>query len=57
VRVEPAERDGALGSLIPHAGAIRPLVVAMIEPSFRALSVSPAGRLARSPTRQIATRG
>lgn len=28
----------------------------MIEPAFRALSVSPAGRLARSPTRQIATR-
>ena len=56
VRGECGKRRGPAGSLIPHAAAIRPLVVTMIEPSFRALSVSPSGRLARSPTRQIATR-
>ena len=34
VRRQCGERDGALGSLIPHAGAVRALVIAMIEAAF-----------------------
>ena len=56
VRRQCGGRRRPAGSLIPHAGAIRPLMVTMIEPAFRTLSVSPAGRLARPPTRHLATR-
>lgn len=34
------ERGGALGSLIPHAGAVRALVVAMIEAAFRTVTMA-----------------
>src|SRR5712691_10670038 len=56
VRRQRGQWRGLAGSLIPHAGAIRPLMVTMIESAFRTLSVAPSGRVARPPTRHIATR-
>lgn len=41
-------RRGA-GSLIPHAGAMRALVIPMIEAAFRAVTVPASGGLDRSP--------
>jgi hypothetical protein len=40
VRRQCGERDGALGSLIPHAGAVRALVVAMIGAAFATAAVT-----------------
>ena len=50
---ECAGHGPAGGSLIPHAGAIRPLMIPMIEAAFRAAAVSPA----RSADRTAAARG
>ena len=41
-------RTGARGSVIPHAGAIRPLMIAMIEAAFRAGPMALAGGAHRS---------
>jgi hypothetical protein len=45
------EARGAVGSLIPHARAIRALVIAMIEASFRAAPMALSGRPDRGRTR------
>ena len=45
------EGRGAAGRLIPHARAIRALVIAMIEASFRAPPMALSGRPDRGPTR------
>src|SRR3972149_134859 len=47
------ERGRPLGSLIPHAGPIRALMIAMVKTPFRALAMS----LARRPGRRSACRG
>ena len=52
VRGQCGERHGALGSLIPHAGAVRPLVIAMIKAALRA----PPMALARGADRRTACR-
>jgi hypothetical protein len=44
------------GSLIPHAGAIRPLMIPMIEAAFRTDPMAPAGRADRVVTGGRATR-
>ena len=49
-----ATAPGSRGSLIPHAGAIRPLVIAMIEPAFRTAAMAlarGADRIAGAPPR------
>ena len=51
------ERDGVRGSLIPHAGAVRPLVIAMIEAPFGTPPMALArradrGAAGRRPTRR-----
>jgi hypothetical protein len=52
---ECARRRGATGSLIPHACAIRPLVIAMIEAPFGAPAMAPAGARDRSAPRDATT--
>ncbi len=47
----------ALGSVIPHAGAIGALVIAMIEPAFGAGAVPATGRAHGAVARDDATRG
>ena len=42
VRGQCGEAAGARGSLIPHAGAIRALVIAMIEAAFGTAAMAPA---------------
>src|SRR5437879_1006895 len=61
VRGQCGERGGARGSLIPHARAIGPLVIAMIEAPFRAAAVALArgvdtGAAGRRATRRRAIR-
>ena len=56
VHRQSGERDGALGSLIPHTGAVGPLVIAMIEPAFRTAPMALARRTHRRVTRRRATR-
>src|SRR5882672_1153515 len=56
VRRQCGERRGALGSLIPHAGAIGPLVVMMIEAAFWAASVALPRGTNRRAARSRATR-
>ncbi len=51
VRGQCVEGRGAAGRLIPHARAIRALVIAMIEASFRAPPMALSGRPDRGPTR------
>src|SRR6266581_2518556 len=50
------ERDRARGSLIPHAAAIGPLMIAMIEAAFGAATVAPARRADRIMACRRATR-
>src|SRR5262249_31121574 len=47
VRWQCGEGDGAPGSLIPHAGAVRALMVTMIEASFRTPPMALPGRADR----------
>ena len=49
-------RRGGLGSVIPHAGPIRALVIAMIQAAFRAGAMPAAGRAHRATTRGPAAR-
>ncbi len=56
VQRQCAARGQAAGSLIPHARAIRPLVIAMIEAPFGAPAMSAAGSRDRSAAREAATR-
>jgi len=51
-----AWRCGPAGSLIPHAGAIRALVIPMIEPAFRTETMAPARRSDRVVAGGSATR-
>jgi hypothetical protein len=57
VRRQCGERNGARGSLIPHAGAIRALVIAMIEAAFGTALMALSGGAHRRLTRRRATRG
>ena len=56
VRRQCGEGGGALGSLIPHAGAVRPLVIAMIEAAFGTAAMALAGGADRRAARRRATR-
>jgi hypothetical protein len=56
VRRQCGECDGVRGSLIPHAGAVRPLVIAVIEPAFGTESVALASGAHRGATGRRATR-
>ncbi len=49
VRGQCPRRHRAAGSLIPHAGAIRALVIAMIETAFQADTMAVAGGPDRAP--------
>ena len=53
VRRQCGESDHALGSVIPHAGAVRPLVIAVIEAAFGTATMA----LARRSHRRVAPRG
>jgi hypothetical protein len=57
VRGECVGRPGAAGSLIPHAGPVGALMVAMIEPAFHALTMAPAGGAGRDLPRGAAAGG
>ena len=50
------EGGGAAGSLIPHAGAVRALVIAMIEAAFGTAPMALAGGADRGLARRRATR-
>ena len=56
VRRQCAAPGQAAGSLIPHARAMRPLVIAMIETPFGAPAMAAAGVGDRSPARDGPTR-
>ena len=59
VRRQCREGGSALGSVIPHAGPVRPLVIAMIEPAFRTatMAVSESGRQRPIPSASSAKPG
>ena len=57
VRRQCRGRDGALGSLIPHAGAVGALVIAMIEAAFGTALMALAGGTYRRLARRRATGG
>jgi hypothetical protein len=56
VRGQCGEGRGALGSLIPHAGAVRPLMVTMIEASFGTTPMTRTSGAHRVSARGLATR-